>query len=333
MRNAVVTSPHRIRAVAVIAGALAGALGLPEGATAQTYPAGPVKIVVPFPGGGPLDFVTRLVADRLAATLKQPFIVDNRPGAGGNIGTEAVAKATANGQTLLMVLDTPLTVNPWLYKNLPFNPERDFSPISIAAGFYQMLVVPPLVPVSSLREFVDFAKRQRIVYGSGGATGSPGHLTMEYFRQLAGFDAVHVPYRGNAQVVTDLISGQVQAGFVAMPGVVQHVRDGKLKGLAVSGTKRSPLAPDVPTVSESGYRGFDVGFYIVMLAPAATPKSIRALLEHEVRQALEPAEIQARLRAQQLEPIASSSEEARVRLETTAARWRDVIKAANIQPQ
>jgi tripartite-type tricarboxylate transporter receptor subunit TctC len=333
MRNAVVTSPHRIRAVAVIAAALAGALGLPEGATAQTYPAGPVKIVVPFPGGGPLDFVTRLVADRLAATLKQPFIVDNRPGAGGNIGTEAVAKATANGQTLLMVLDTPLTVNPWLYKNLPFNPERDFSPISIAAGFYQMLVVPPLVPVSSLREFVDFAKRQRIVYGSGGATGSPGHLTMEYFRQQAGFDAVHVPYRGNAQVVTDLISGQVQAGFVAMPGVVQHVRDGKLKGLAVSGTRRSPLAPDVPTVSESGYPGFDVGFYIVMLAPAATPKSIRVLLEHEVRQALEPAEIQARLRAQQLEPIASSSEEARVRLETTAARWRDVIKAANIEPQ
>jgi tripartite-type tricarboxylate transporter receptor subunit TctC len=333
MRNAVVTSPHRIRTVAVMAAALAGALGLPEGAGAQSYPSGPVKIVVPFPGGGPLDFVTRLVADRLAASLKQPFIVDNRPGAGGNIGTEAVAKAAANGQTLLMVLDTPLTVNPWLYKKLPFDPERDFIPISIAAGFYQMLVVHPSVPVSSLREFVDFAKRQRIIYGSGGAAGSPGHLTMEYFRQQTGFDAVHVPYRGNAQVVTDLIGGQVQAGFVATPGVVQHVRDGKLKGLAVSGTQRSPLAPDVPTVSESGYPGFDVGFYIVMLAPAATPKSIRALLEQEVRQALAPAEIQARLRAQELEPIASSSEEAGVRLKTTAARWRDVIKAANIQPE
>jgi tripartite-type tricarboxylate transporter receptor subunit TctC len=156
---------------------------------------------------------------------------------------------------------------------------------------------------------------------------------MEYFRQQTGFDAVHVPYRGNAQVVTDLIGGQVQAGFVATPGVVQHVRDGKLKGLAVSGTQRSPLAPDVPTVSESGYPGFDVGFYIVMLAPAATPKSIRALLEQEVRQALAPAEIQARLRAQELEPIGSSSEEAGVRLKTTAARWRDVTKAANIQPE
>src|SRR5262245_57368158 len=139
---------------------------------------------------------------------------------------------------------------------------------------------------------------------------------MEYFRQQTGFNAVHVPYRGNAQVVTDLIGGQVQAGFVATPGVVQQVRDGKLKGLAVSGTKRSPLALDVPTVSESGYPSFDVGFYIVMLAPTGTPQPIRALLEREVRQALALAEVMARLRAQELEPIASTSEEATARLKT-----------------
>jgi tripartite-type tricarboxylate transporter receptor subunit TctC len=333
MSNAGPERPHRMRRVALLAVALAGALGLPKSAGAQSYPTGPVKIMVPLPSGGPLDFVSRLLADRLAASLKQPFVVENRPGAGGNIGTEAVAKAAPNGQTLLVVIDTPLTVNPWLYKKLPFDPERDFSPISIAASFYQMLVVHPSVPVTSLREFVGSAKRQRITYGSGGGNGSPGHLTMEYFRQWTGFDAVHVPYRGNAQVVTDLIGGQVQAGFVATPGVVQHVRDGKLKGLAVSGTRHSALAPDVPTVSESGYPGFDVGFYIVMLAPAGTPRAIRAVLEHEVRQALAPTEISARLRAQELEPIASTSEEARVRLKATAARWREVIKTANIQSE
>jgi tripartite-type tricarboxylate transporter receptor subunit TctC len=333
MSNAGPERPHRIRRVALLAVALAGALGLPQGAEAQGYPTGPVKIVVPLPSGGPLDFVARLLADRLTASLKQPFVVDNRPGAGGNIGTEAVAKATPNGQTLLVGLDTPLTVNPWLYKKLPFDPERDFSPISIAAGFYQMLVVHPSVPITSLREFVDTARRQRITYGSGGGIGSPGHLTMEYFRQQTGFDAMHVPYRGNAQVVTDLIGGQVQAGFVATPGVVQQVRDGKLRGLAVSGTQRSALAPDVPTVSESGYPGFDVGFYIVLLAPAGTPQPIRAVLEHEVRQALALPETASRLRAQELEPIASTSDQARARLKATAVRWRDVIKAANIQPE
>jgi tripartite-type tricarboxylate transporter receptor subunit TctC len=332
MSNAGLKRRHPIRQVAVIV-ALAAALGLPKSAGAQSYPSGPVKIVVPFPAGGPLDFVARLLADGLSASLKQPFVVDNRSGAGGNIGTEAVAKATPNGQTLLVVLDTPLTVNPWLYQSLPFDPERDFSPISIAAGFYQMLVVHPSVPAGSLREFVDFAKRQRMTYGSGGAAGSPGHLTMEYFRQQTGFDAVHVPYRGNAQVVTDLIGGQVQAGFVATPGVVQQVRDGRLRGLAVSGSQRSPVAPNVPTVAESGYPGFDVGFYIVVLAPAGTPQPVRAVLEREVRQALASTDVKARLRAQELEPIASTGEEARARLKSTAARWRDVVKAANIRPE
>ena len=275
MGNARPAKPHFLRRAVLGAFALATAIGVPDRAWAQAYPAGPVRMIVPFPSGGPLDFVSRLLAERLTVGLKQPFVVDNRPGAAGNIGTEAVAKAAPNGQTLLVVIDTPLTVNPWLYKKLPFDPENDFIPISVAAGFYQMLVVHPSVPVSSLREFVDFAKRQRMNYGSGGAVGSPGHLTMEYFRQQTGFDAVHVPYRGNAPVVTDLIGGQVLAGFVATPGVVQHVKDGRLKGLAVSGAHRSRLAPDVPTVAELGYPGFDVGFYIVVLAPAGTPRPIR----------------------------------------------------------
>ncbi len=333
MGNVRPAKPRFLRSAVLGAIALANAFGSPDRASAQTYPGGPVRMVVPFPSGGPLDFVSRLLAERLTIGFKQPFIVDNRPGAAGNIGAEAVAKAAPNGQTLLVVIDTPLTVNPWLYKKLPFDPENDFIPISIAAGFYQMLVVHPSVPVRSLQEFVDFAKRQSITYGSGGAVGSPGHLTMEYFRQQTGFDAVHVPYRGNAPVVTDLIGGQVLAGFVATPGVIQHVKDGRLKGLAVSGVHRSRLAPDVPTVAESGYPLFDVGFYIVVLAPVGTPRPIRTALEHEVRQALASEEIKARLRGQELEPIASSSAEAEARLKATAIRWRDVIRAANIQPE
>jgi tripartite-type tricarboxylate transporter receptor subunit TctC len=333
MGNARLARPRFLRSALLGAVALANAIGLPDKTQAQTYPAGPVRMVVPFPSGGPLDFVSRLLAERLSIDFKQPFVVDNRSGAAGNIGTEAVAKAAPNGQTLLVVIDTPLTVNPWLYKKLPFDPEKDFIPISIAAGFYQMLVVHPSVPVGSLQEFVDFAKRQRLTYGSGGAVGSPGHLTMEYFRQQTGFDAVHVPYRGNAPVVTDLIGGQVKAGFVATPGVLQHVKDGRLKGLAVSGSKRSPLAPDVPTVAESGYPRFDVGFYIAVLVPAGTPRPIRTALEHGVRQAVASEEIKARLRGQELEPIASTSDEAIARLKATAVRWRDVITAANIQPE
>lgn len=184
------------------------------------------------------------------------------------------------------MLDTPLTVNPAFYKKLPFDPERDFTPVSVLASFSMMLVVHPSVPVRTLAEFVAFAKNRKarpLIYGSGGANGSPGQLTMEYFRLQAGFEAVHVPYRGNLQVVTDLVGGQVQAGFVATPGVLSHVREGWLKALAVSSAQRSQAAPDVPTMEEAGYRDFTVGFLFVMLVPAATPEPIRAVLERARR--------------------------------------------------
>ena len=185
----------------------------PEPAFAQSYPHHAVKIVVPFPAGGPLDFTARLLADKLSASLKHPFIIENRAGVAGNIGTEAVAKATPDGHTLLMVLDTPLTAHPALYPKLPFDPERDFAPISIVASFSQMLVVHPSVPVNSLVDFVRFAKENSVTVGSGGAKGNPGYLTLESLRLQAGFDVVHVAYKGNPQVVTDLVGGHVQAGF------------------------------------------------------------------------------------------------------------------------
>lgn len=325
-------SVRRVPILALVI-ALTSASGLPwpGPALAQEYPIHAITLVVPFPAGGPLDFTARLLAEKLSARLKQPFVIENRAGAAGNIGTGHVAKAPPDGHTLLMVLDTPLTAHPALYAKLPFDPERDFAPISIVASFSQMLVVHPSVPVNSLADFIHFARENRVTYGSGGAKGNPGYLTIESLRLRAGFEVAHVSYRGNPQVVADLVAGHVQAGFLATPGVIGLVREGKLKALAVSGSSRTPAAPNVPTVAEAGYPGFDVGFSMAMLAPAKTLPSIRALLESEVRHALRLPDVQERLRAQELEPIGTSGAEAQTWLKATAAKWKNVIKAANIQ--
>ena len=312
--------------------ALAGVLGLrcPDFALAQSYPIRTVTVVVPFPAGGPLDFTARLLAENLSASLKQPFIVENRAGVAGNLGTEAVAKALPDGHTLLLVLDTPLTAHPVLYPKLPFDPERDFVPISIVAGFSQMLVVHPSVPVNSLADFVNFAKKNRVTHGSGGAKGNPGYLTLESLRIQAGFEVVHVAYKGNPQVLADLVGGHVQAGFLATPSVVALVREAKLKALAVSSSRRSPGALDVPTVAEAGYPGFDVGFSLVMLVPAKTPTSIRSVLEDSVVRIVQSPDVQTQLRSQELEPIGSSAAEAATWLKATAAKWKSVIETAKI---
>jgi tripartite-type tricarboxylate transporter receptor subunit TctC len=325
-----------VTAAVIFMSGMSGAfLGFATSALPQSYPSKPVKIVVPFPAGGPLDFTARLIADKLAASMKQPFVVENRPGGSGNVGTDAVAKAAPDGYTLLFVLDNPLTVNPSLYTKLPFDSSRDFAPIATAASLSLTLVVHPPVPVSSVAEFVSHAKALKdrpLIYGSGGGRGDPGHLTMEYFRLQAGFEAVHVPYKGNAEVVMGLVGGQIQAGFLATPGVLQNVRDGRLKALAISSPRRTLHLPDVPTIAESGYPGFDVGFYLAMLAPAGIPETIRAALEREVQNALQSPDLQARLRAQALEPVASNGAETGALLKATAERWQTVIKTANIRP-
>jgi tripartite-type tricarboxylate transporter receptor subunit TctC len=310
-------------------------LGLATEAHAQNYPSRPVKIVVPFPAGGPLDLTTRLLAEKLSASLKQPFVLENRPGAAGNIGTDAVAKASGDGHTLLLVLDTPLTVNPWLYAKLPFDPGRDFAPISTVASFSLTLVAHPSMAVNTVAEFAAHAKARKdkpLIYGSGGGSGSPGHLAMEYFRIQAGFNGVHVPHKGNAEVVINLVGGQVEAGFLATPGVLQNVRDARLKAFAISSPQRSPLAPDIPTMMESGYPGFDVGFYMMLLAPVSIPDPIRTILEREVQAAMHSPDLQAKLRAQALEPIVSNGAETRALIKATAERWRTVVKSANIRP-
>jgi tripartite-type tricarboxylate transporter receptor subunit TctC len=298
--------------------------------SAQPYPARPVKVVVPFAAGGPLDLVGRAVFEKLSAALKQTFVMENRTGAGGNIGTEAAAKSAPDGYTLLFVLSGTLTANPAMYRKLPFNVEKDFRPISLLVSSTQMMVVHPSLPVSTLAEFVAHAKKQPIAYAHAGP-GSGGHLAMEYFRTMAGFETVQVPYRGNAPLVVDLVAGQVKAGFVATAGVIQHVRDGKLKGLAISSAKRSPLAPAVPTAAEAGYPDFRLASYFVLLAPAGLPDAVADLLEREVREALKSPELRAKFAAQDITVVASSAAEAREFLRTDTALWAKIAKHANLR--
>jgi tripartite-type tricarboxylate transporter receptor subunit TctC len=236
---------------------------------------------VPFPAGGPLDLHRRAIGDTHAANLKQTFIVENRVGAAGNTGSDAAAKAEPDGHTLLLVLSSTLTVNPVLYSKMPFDPE-DLRLITVATRSSLLLVVHPSLPVRSVKDFVSYASKEPIVYAHAGP-GSPGHLMMEYFRISAGFKSQPVPYRGNALLVTDLVAGQIKAGFVGSGGLFQHVRDGKLRALAISTPQRSPLLPDVPTIAEAGYPEVKFASYFVLAAPAGVPDSVAAVIEREVR--------------------------------------------------
>jgi tripartite-type tricarboxylate transporter receptor subunit TctC len=304
-------------------------------AAEQPYPNRLIKLVVPFVAGAPLDITARAIADKLSVSLKQSIIIENRPSAGGNIGTEAIARAAPDGYTLGMVLGTTLTVNPSLFKKLPFDPDKDFRPIAITTTSGNMLVVHPSIPVNSVAELVAFAKaaaarKEPITYASGGI-GTPGHLVMEYFRLHAGFEAVHVPYRGNAPLVIDLVAGQIKVGFVTSAGMMDHVQAGRLKALGVARASRSPLAPDVPTIAESGYPGFRVENITVMLAPAGIPEPIAALLEREVQAALKLPDIIERLRAMDTTPVGIIGPEVRARLKADRAEWAKVVVAANMR--
>jgi tripartite-type tricarboxylate transporter receptor subunit TctC len=304
-------------------------------AAAQSYPDHPIKLVVPLVPGSPGDIVARLVADKVSVGLGQPLVIENRPGAAGNIGTEVIARSEPNGYTLGMVLGSTLTVNPSVYRKMPFDPDRDLRPISVLSISGQMLVVHPSVPVSSVKEFVAFAKaasaaNQPITYGSGGV-GIPGHLAMESFRVRAGFDAVHVPYRGNTPVVVDLLAGQIRFAFISSAGLVDHLRAGRLKGLAVSRTTRSPLTPDVPTIAESGYPGFAVETDTILLAPAGLADTIAALLQQNVAAALRLPDVVDRLRVMDMVPGPIVGDEMLARIAADRAQWAKVVAAAHMQ--
>lgn len=297
--------------------------------SAQYYPQRPIRIIVDRPAGVPHDLLARALSDKLSASLKQTVIVDNRVGGGGNLAAEFVTRSAPDGYTLLVALDTTLTVNPTLYKNLSFNPQTGLRPVSIMATSTQMLVVHPSIPVNSVAEFVTYAKGNPVSYAHGG-NGSPGHLTMELFRMLAGFTATPVPYRGNAQLVIDLAAGQIKTGFVSPSGMIDHIRSGRLKGLAISAAKRSPVVPDIPTIAEAGY-DFSRETYFLLLTPAGTPEPIAALIEREVRAALQAPELVDRFRNVNINIVATSGADAKARLEADTKLWVKVIHDTGMQ--
>jgi tripartite-type tricarboxylate transporter receptor subunit TctC len=298
-------------------------------AAAQSYSQRPIKLVIDRPAGVPHDILARAMADKLSAALKQTITVDNRVGVSGNVAAEFVARSAPDGTTLLVALDTTLTVNPTLYKKLSFNPHADLRPLATMATSSNMLVVHPSIPVNSVAEFVAYAKTNPVSYAHGG-NGSPGHLTMELFRMMAGFPATPVPYRGNAQLASDLAAGQIKVGFVGTAGVIEHVRAGRLKGLAVSSAERRAVAPEIPTIAEAGY-DFHRDTYFVLLAPAATPEPVAALIEREARSALQSPDLVERFRPVNMDVVALSGAETKARLEADTRLWAKVVEATGMR--
>ena len=304
-------------------------LALPALAWAQAYPSKAVRVVVPYPAGSTPDIVGRTVAERLQKALGQPFVVENRSGAGGNIGAEAVAKAPADGHTLLVAGNGPVAINKHLYKGLGYDPDRDLAPISLLASAPQMLVVKPELKLEDFKSFVEHVRRHpgRLSYASVGS-GSASHLTMELLKSDARLFLVHIPYRGFPPAVTDMLAGNIDAMFAIIPAVLPQVRAGRMKGLAVTALKRSELAPEVPSVSELGLPQLESLAWIGLLAPAGTPPEIAARLSAEAVKGMRNPETREALGRQGFDVVASSPEEFSRWIRAESEKWSKVIRAS-----
>jgi len=298
-------------------------------AMAQAYPSRPVRLVVPFPPGSTPDIVGRTLASSLQQALAQPFVVENRTGAGGNIGTEAVAKAAPDGYTLLIGINGPIATNKYLYPALPYDAEKDLAPISLLASAPQLLVVVPELKLDSFRAFVDYARTNpgRISYASVGS-GSASHLTMELLKSEARIYAVHIPYRGFPPAVSDMLAGNIHAMFAIIPGVLPHVKAGKMKALAVTALKRSTLALDVPSIAELGLPQLESLAWIGLLAPAGTPQDVLSRLSAETIRGMRSAETRELLGRQGFEVVASTPPEFQRWIRAESTKWARVIRAS-----
>jgi len=301
---------------------------------ADTYPTKPVRIIVPFPPGGPADALARIVGDRLGAAFGQSVIVDNRPGAGGNIGMELGAKAAPDGHTLVLAPAGNLTVNPFLYRNVPYDVGRDFLPVTVIAAVPNVLVVNPQVPAKDLAELIAYAKANpgKLNFSSPGA-GSGAHLAGELLKSSAGIELVHVPYNGIAPAVTAVVAGDVQMMFAAAPSALPQVTGGKLRAIAVASPKRIVAAPAIPTLDESGLPGFDVTSWYSIVAPAGTPPAVVDRLQKEIARALESPEVKAKLAGLGAEPVANTPTEFAAMIKVETAKWGKIVKDANIRAE
>jgi tripartite-type tricarboxylate transporter receptor subunit TctC len=294
-------------------------------AAGQGYPAKPVRIISPFPPGQATDIMARLVAENLAQALGQPFLVENRTGAGGAIGTEAAAKAAPDGYTLAMGTVGPLAISPALYSNVGYDPVRDFAPISNLGLTPQTLVVSASSELKTLKDLVERSKREPLDYASSG-NGSASHLAMEMFRTASGAQLSHVPFKGSSDAQTQVLAGRVPIMFDAIPGVAAQIKAGKLRALGIASPERSPYFPDVPTIAEQGYPGFAAVGWIGMVAPARTPDAILDRLNGEVRRAIARPDIRERLAALSFLPVGDSREQFAAYIRQEVARWAKAVK-------
>jgi tripartite-type tricarboxylate transporter receptor subunit TctC len=307
-------------------------LALLGSAQAQTYPTKPIRLVVPFAPGGSSSIVARSVAVEMEKGLGQPIIIDNKPGGGGNVAMQEVARAEPDGYTLIIGHIGSLAVNPYMYSKLPFDTDRDFTAVSLLAMVPSIFVVHESVPAKNMREFVALAKSQpgKLYYGSAG-NGSAGHLAMEYLKQTAGIEIQHVPYKGTGPNLTDLIAGRTQATAAGTPPLMPHVKSGKLRVIAVGAGKRLASLPDVPTVAEQGYPGFETTQWYGLNAPAKTPEAIIKRLADEAAKAAHRPSVKERFAADDAEAVGSTPAEYAAFIKHEQARWSKVVRAANIK--
>jgi tripartite-type tricarboxylate transporter receptor subunit TctC len=309
------------------------ALAASHAALAQTWPTKPIRVVVPFPPGGGTDIVARTVTPKMAEILGQPFVIENRAGAGGNIGTDAVAKSPADGYTLL-VASASTAINTTLVPNLSWNFSRDFAPVVLMVVNNHLLAAHPSVPANNVRELLALAKAKpgQVTYASYGP-GSSAHLTAELFKLMAGVDLLHVPYKGAAPAVNDLLGGQVNIIFADVAAMLSHLKSGKLKALGIGSAKRFEGLPDVPTIAESGVPGFEAGGFLGLAAPAGTPPAVIQALNAAAQKSLAQPEVRDRLLGLASPPVGGSPEEFGSYMKREIDKWARVIRAANIKSE
>ena len=301
-------------------------------AHAQAWPTKPVKIIVPFPAGGPTDVITRVLSDKLAQSLGQPVVVENKPGAGGSIGADLAAKSSPDGYTLLMATGSTHSVGPYLNPRLPYDPVKDFTPIIYVGYGTNLLLVSPKLGVGSVRELIELAKKDQLTYATSGI-GSVAHLTSEMFAAQAGIKLTHVPYKGTQQSITDIASGQVSMLFDNVLTGKTHVDSGRLKGIAISSKARSAIAPGIPTVSESGLPGFDSWNYFGIFGPANTPPAVVQRVNAEMNRILADPAIKERFLALGFEITGGTPQQFAEVMASESRRWGKVIRDANIKPE
>jgi tripartite-type tricarboxylate transporter receptor subunit TctC len=297
------------------------------GALAQNYPAKPIRLVVPFPAAGTTDILAREVAQRLSVLWGQSVVVDNRPGAGGNIGSDLVAKSAPDGYTLLMGTVGTHAINPSLYSKMPYDHVKDFVPIVLVAGVPNVLEVTPSLPVNSVADLIKLAKEKpgQLNFASSGS-GTSIHLSGELFKAMAGVDMTHVPYKGSAPAITDLMGGQVQLMFDNLPSSLQQIKAGKLHAIAVTSAQRAPALPNIPTIAESGLPGFEASSWFGILAPAGTPPAIVARINADVNQWLQSAEAKDKLLAQGAVAAGGTPADFAAHIRTETEKWAKVVK-------